>query len=211
MAQIKYAIFDVGKTVYPFTLTPLVAYMQHETTEPHLFAKQHSPHFYDYTSYMKGEITDSEFAQELCFFCCVPYNKKRLIEINIALHQGCGKYFPETIKTMNILHHNGTEICLLSNALPLLADTANNLVKTEFAFTSYNLGLLKPDPLIFQTVMDQLNTTPEQILFFDDKKNNVASAKSLGINAIIYQQETVLKDLANYLPQRPTLAHSKEA
>ena len=204
MPQIKYAIFDVGQTIYPFTLTPLIAYMEKETAEPELFANRHTPRFYDYTPYMKGEITDAEFAEELCFFCRVPYHENRLQEINIALHQGCGERFPQTLKTINILRQNGTEICLLSNALPLLADTGSDITKPELAFTSYDFGLLKPDPAIFQKVLAKLHTAPEQTLFFDDKPANVKAAQSLGMNGLIYLPDTVLKELTFYY--QPPLA-----
>lgn len=210
MPQIKYAIFDVGNTVYPFTLKPLIDYMRHETIEPELFANNHSPRFYDYNPYMKGEMSDTEFAEELCFFCRVPYNKNQLININNALHRGCGTRFPETIKAMNFLSRNNTKICLLSNALPLLADTGADITKPELAFTSYELKLLKPDTQIFQTVLNKLDTTPQQILFIDDKKANVDAAQSLGINGIIYQQKTILQKLTAYLPQHPSSHRSRE-
>lgn len=211
MPEIKYAIFDVGQTLYPFTLKPLIDYMQKETIEPEIFATHHSPRFYDYRPYMKGKLTNALFAEELCFFCRVPYQQNRLAEINKALHQGCGKPFPQTLKAMDILRQNGAEICLLSNALPLLADTGSEITKPELAFTSYDLGLLKPDPAIFQKVLERLNTAPEQTLFFDDKKNNVSVAQSLKMNGIVYHSDTVLKELTFYYqPPLATLRRSRE-
>lgn len=210
MSKIKYAIFDVGNTVYPFSLIPLTKYMQSQTTAPEIFAANHSPQFYDYNPYMKGQLSDAEFAEELCFFCQVPYAENRLKEINIALHQGCGEYFPETLKAMNILRHNGTEICILSNALPLLADTGSGLTKPQYAFTSYDLKLLKPDADIFQTVLHKLNTTAKQILFIDDKPKNVAAAQKLGIHGIVYNRKTILKEITSYLPQLPKVSRSRE-
>ncbi len=198
MFIIKYAIFDVGNTVYPFSLAPLTKYMQNRTQAPDMFANNHSPLFYDYNPYMKGQLTDNEFAEELCFFCRVPYNERRLQEINAALHAGCGKRFPQTLKAMNKLRQSGTEICLLSNALPLLADTGADLVKPQYAFTSYKLKLLKPDTDIFLTVLQRLHASPEQTLFIDDKRVNVEAAKSVGINGIVYQQESILAKLAPY-------------
>ncbi len=211
MPEIKYAIFDIGQTIYPFTLQPLITHMQRETTEPKVFARNHSPRFYDYNPYMKGEMTDVEFAEELCFFCRVPYNENRLQEINTALHQGCGERFSETLKAINLLRQHGTNISLLSNALPLLADTGTDITKPDLVFTSYNLGLLKPDTAIFQTVLNKLNTAPEQTLFLDDKKANVEAAQSLGMNGIVYHPKTVLKELATYLQPHSTLSRSREA
>ncbi|MCM1323590.1 MAG: HAD family phosphatase [Acetobacter sp.] len=210
MPPIKYAIFDVGQTIYPFSLVPLIEYMQKETLEPDFFANQHTPRFYDYNPYMKGAMTNTEFTEELCFFCRVPYHKNRLAEINTALHQGCGKRFPETLKAMHQLKQNGAEICLLSNALPLLADTGADLVKPQYAFTSYELKLLKPDYEIFQAVLEKLKIKPEQTLFIDDKKTNVEAAQSLGINGIVYTPNTILKELTSYLQPLPKISRSRE-
>ncbi len=208
--HLKYAIFDVGNTIYPFSLVPLSQYMEKHTTEPKLFANNHSPRYYDYNPYMRGELSNEEFAKELCFFCRVPYNANRLKEINIALHEGCGECFPETQKAINLLRHNNTEICLLSNALPLLEDTGENLAKPQYAFTSYNLGLLKPDTAIFQAVLEQLHTSAEEVLFIDDKKKNVDTAQSLGIKGIVYDRKTILTKLSTYLPPHPMARRSRE-
>lgn len=210
MPTIKYAIFDVGQTVYPFSLNPLIAYMQKRTSEPEIFTRCHSPHFFDYNPYMKGELTNAQFAEELCSFCYVPYNNKSLDEISIALHKGCGERFPETLQAIKRLRQNDAEICLLSNALPLLADTGADLVKPQYAFTSYDLKLLKPDPEIFSAVLKKLQAQPEQTLFIDDKKANVKAAQQLGINGIVYQKETILPKINSYLLPFPSFHRSRE-
>lgn len=48
-------------------------------------------------------------------------------------------------------------------------------------FFSYDLGLWKPDPAIYQAVLDELGLPPEKVLFLDDNPDNVASAREVGI------------------------------
>jgi hypothetical protein len=74
-------------------------------------------------------------------------------------------------------------------------DTKINLAPKKHAFTSYELGLLKPDTKIYQTLIDKLQTTPEQILFIDDKEKNIAAAQQIGINGIVFNKETILQTL----------------
>jgi putative hydrolase of the HAD superfamily len=50
-------------------------------------------------------------------------------------------------------------------------------------FLSYELGMMKPSPAIFEHVITALGTTPEKVAFFDDGARNVAAARSLGIQA----------------------------
>jgi len=199
--MIKFAIFDVGQTIYPFSLRPLNDWLEKNTTEHDFFHNKHSAFDYDYNPYMKGEITNEEFAKELCFFCRIPYNKTVLPIINQKLHAGCGKAFDETIIAIRKLKKSGIKIGILSNALPLLHDTKINLVPKKYAFTSYELGLLKPDTKIYQTLADKLQTPYEQILFIDDKEKNITAARKLGINGIIFTQKTILEEIKPYLPK----------
>jgi HAD superfamily hydrolase (TIGR01509 family) len=100
---------------------------------------------------------------------------------------------------MEVLKKNDIEICLLSNALPLLADTGSDIVKPEYSFTSYKLGLLKPDPLIYQTVQQKLGVEFNQLIFIDDKEKNVLSAQNLGIHGIVYKKETIIANINSLL------------
>lgn len=201
MNNIKYAVFDVGQVIYPYSLNPLCELMKSHTTEPNIYTNKHSPKEYDYKPYMKGEMSDIEFAKELCFFCRVPYSDDMFQKINQALHEGCGERFAETKKAMEILRNNNIEICLLSNALPLLADTGNDITKPEHSFPSYKLGLLKPDPLIYQTIQQKLGVDFNQIIFIDDKEKNVLSAQNLGIHGIVYNKDTILANIKSLLSQ----------
>ncbi|MBQ1303981.1 MAG: HAD-IA family hydrolase, partial [Erysipelotrichaceae bacterium] len=48
---------------------------------------------------------------------------------------------------------------------------------------SCDAGLLKPDPAIYQLLMDKYGLKPEETVFFDDSARNVEAARSLGIHA----------------------------
>lgn len=199
MSQIKYAIFDVGQTIYPFTPLPLYRLMENLTIDKESYAKDHSANHYSYTAYMKGQLSNQEFAEELCSFCRVPYSPLILPQINKALHQGCGTPFPETKKVMQQLKNNGIELGILTNAIPLLADTTIDIVKSQYIFTSYDLGLLKPDLAIYQELATRLGCNYSEILFIDDKKQNIEAAKSLGINGITFQKDCIQKEIQGYI------------
>ena len=50
-------------------------------------------------------------------------------------------------------------------------------------FASHLLGRVKPDVAAFTHVAEQMDRTPEQILFLDDAKKNVSAAKTAGLHA----------------------------
>lgn len=51
----------------------------------------------------------------------------------------------------------------------------------EKVYFSFDMGLRKPDPKIYQTVLDAHNLVAENTLFVDDKTENTDSAAALGI------------------------------
>nr|WP_294779876.1 HAD family phosphatase [uncultured Flavobacterium sp.] len=51
----------------------------------------------------------------------------------------------------------------------------------EKVYFSFDMGLRKPDPKIYQVLLDNHNLIPENTLFVDDKTENTDSAATLGI------------------------------
>lgn len=55
------------------------------------------------------------------------------------------------------------------------------------AFTlSYQVGVAKPDPRIYQIAAEQLGVSCENCLFIDDIEQNVTAAKEQGMQGIVY-------------------------
>jgi HAD superfamily hydrolase (TIGR01509 family) len=54
---------------------------------------------------------------------------------------------------------------------------------------SYEVGAVKPDPLIYEMILERLNITPEESIFVDDSERYCVAAETLGIKAI-YHQDT---------------------
>jgi len=61
-------------------------------------------------------------------------------------------------------------------------------------FSSCYLGLRKPDRKIYQVALDVLQRDPEEVVFIDDREENVAAAASLGIHAIRYVGSAALAE-----------------
>ncbi|MBH1940589.1 HAD family phosphatase [Mobilitalea sibirica] len=52
------------------------------------------------------------------------------------------------------------------------------------AVISYEVGYVKPEPAIFQALIDKYNIIPQEAVFLDDTKVNVEAAKVLGFQTI---------------------------
>lgn len=199
--NIKYCIWDVGKTIYPYTLAPLDKWAAAHTVCPEDYTKCRNIFTYDYNPYMRGEISFQQVCSEICRQYNIPFTTSTPQEINKALHQGVGKAYPETLETMRLLQQKGISNGILSNALPILNNTApiDGLVEPQHIFTSYELKLLKPDIRIYQAVRQKLGCRFEEMMFIDDKPANVKAACSLGIKGIVCRHETLKTSVLSVL------------
>ena len=62
----------------------------------------------------------------------------------------------------------------------------------EDRLLSFELGCLKPDASIYRKAIDRAGVLPGEILFFDDKLENVEAARKAGIQAIRFEAEVHL-------------------
>ncbi|HVS67980.1 MAG TPA: HAD family phosphatase [Mycobacteriales bacterium] len=78
-------------------------------------------------------------------------------------------------------------VAMLSNMNAVHWDravSAWSLVKRfDHVFTSFELGLIKPDAEVFHHVVDALGVEPEQVFFLDDNRINVEGARAAGLQA----------------------------
>lgn len=80
---------------------------------------------------------------------------------------------------------------LLSNAwLDMRKNVARRfggLDAFEMQIFSAEVGLRKPDPQIFQHVLDLLGADPEEVVFVDDFSENILAARKLGLRTIQFK------------------------
>lgn len=188
---IKYCIWDVGNVIYRYSLDPLARWI--EETSP---VKPGKPLF-DFRPYMLGKITTAEMMQQLCRQYEIDFSglvEKRLFGL---FWEGISEYHAETRRVQEILKENGIINCLLSNALPILCGSSrtSDIIRPQYVFTSYDLGLLKSDLLIYREVLRKLDATPQETAFVDGKAANVKAAETIGIQGIIFAPATIAADI----------------
>ena len=61
----------------------------------------------------------------------------------------------------------------------------------EKTYLSHEMGLRKPNPEIFNVVLNENNLVAEETLFIDDSPQHIASAKTLGIVTYHLENEDI--------------------
>lgn len=94
--------------------------------------------------------------------------------------------YNDTVQIIESLKDNGNKICLLSNLRKIDFEWFSSIYdisKFNELFLSYEMHKSKPDLEIYQDMIEKLAILPKDILFFDDNKNNIESAKKCGITS----------------------------
>jgi glucose-1-phosphatase len=65
-----------------------------------------------------------------------------------------------------------------------LAQFADLLSPFRKIYVSHEIGARKPDAAAFEAVLADMGVAPQRILFFDDSAENVAGARSCGLQAV---------------------------
>lgn len=63
---------------------------------------------------------------------------------------------------------------------------------------SFKVGMTKPDPNMYNRLLEEYKLTPEECVFIDDTEENVVVARELGFKAIVFESyESTVKQLAD--------------
>ena len=100
---------------------------------------------------------------------------------------------------------------LLSNTSSIHIEAVNRILEKatgvarlddlfEKLFLSYEMGLMKPDPAIYEQVLQEAGLEASETLFLDDNENNIIAAHALGIQTFHVQPPlTMLDFLQDYV------------
>jgi len=142
----------------------------------------------------RGEISDEQFAAAVCD------------ELGIALSfeqfaAGWQAVFvsvrPEVLTVMHQLRQQGHRVVILSNTNRLHctywpAQYPQVQQAADRVYLSQEMGVRKPEPAIYQQVLQQEGTPADQAIFFDDNLANIEAARALGITSIHVTDASVI-------------------
>lgn len=135
----------------------------------------------------KGQITEIQFIE--CFKKYIP--DAGINEIIKAWNSVIGDFPLHRLEFLQLLSTK-YRLFLLTNTDSIHINRFEHKVGMSFysdfyrcfekVYYSYEMGMRKPDPEIFNTLMRKHDLSPKRTLFIDDKKNNTDVAESLGFH-----------------------------
>ena len=115
------------------------------------------------------------------------FGEAEIAELNRLDHASWLRLQAGTIALIEDLRAAGLPLALLSNAPGELAGAIGRLpMASHFGqlLFSCELKLAKPDPECYTTALARLGAGPEDVIFIDDRSENVTAAAALGLQSV---------------------------
>ncbi len=183
--KVKALIFDIGNVIFDISFDLVFLHAQKLTGRDAQELKSLFTFNEVFESFERGHVTPEEFTRE--------FNRQTRLNLSLEQFDACWNAiyldaFPgigdllQTLKTTyrvvalsntNILHTNDW----LLRYAPIVG-------LFERLFLSNEMGERKPDARAYQMVLEYLEMQPHEVLFLDDKIENIHGAAALGIHTI---------------------------
>lgn len=147
----------------------------------------HPPYWEYRLDYDRGELDGSTYWQKVGAWVGRTYSEAEIAELcrldaESWLHLQAG-----TVALIEDLAAAGHRLALLSNAPAEVAEVVAALpLAASFEHCAFScfLRTVKPEPECYQAVLAQLDASPDEVVFLDDRPENVAGAEAVGIRSV---------------------------
>jgi putative hydrolase of the HAD superfamily len=153
----------------------------------------------------KGQITDVQFVESFHQF--IP--NASIEEIVKAWNSVIGDFPLYRLEFLQLLSDK-YRLFLLTNTDTIHINRFEHKVGMSFytdfyrcfekVYYSYEMGMRKPQPEIFTTIMNKHDLSPKRTLFVDDKKENTDIAESLGLH--VWNLQVGKEDVVHLFDQK---------
>ncbi|SIN70362.1 HAD family phosphatase [Algoriphagus halophilus] len=186
-----FLIFDLGNVIVDIDYQKSLDLIKKELPDYH---HDKVDQFYlteFHKKYEKGEINSEKFREEVRDYFEKDWNDEKVDDIWNSLLKNIPAERIDLISKLKDKYRLG----ILSNTNEIHIEAVYNMLRKDFqldnfdplfqhVFYSHEMGMSKPSPEIYLSMVEQLGTKPERVVFFDDLEANVKGAKSIGIQAV---------------------------
>lgn len=191
LSNIKNIIFDIGGVLVDLDMERcLEAFNAIGFADAKNMVSCYHPNAF-FGALERGEITTDEFCAEI----------RRESGLELSNEEICSAYrtllvgIPvEKLRLMKSLRDRGFKVYALSNISELLMSRIIEFLESDSLtaddyfdqmFLSYQMGVMKPNPKIYEMLIEKSGVIPQQTLFIDDGEKNIAAAREFGLQVYL--------------------------
>jgi putative hydrolase of the HAD superfamily len=143
-----------------------------------------------------GKLSVKDFFNKLSeLFDIEPENIR---DVFVQSFEDSFKPMPGMEELLAKLKSKGNKLAVLSDTTPLFNESRKKFDIYKYfdkVFLSYEIGALKPDSKMYETVIKDYKLEPSDFLFIDDQEKNVLAARQLGMQAVVFENTNQLEKL----------------
>ena len=183
-ARVDAVVFDLGNVLIPFDPRWLFRkLLDDEASIDRFFAET------DFDAWNTAMDAGRRFADGIAAHSRRFPHYRALFEAFFARWpETVGEPIAESVEVLRGLQESGIRTYALTNfsaeTYPLAAARFPFLADFDGAVVSGSEGVVKPDPAIYQRLVERYAVVPARAVFIDDKFENVDAARRLGFHAI---------------------------
>jgi putative hydrolase of the HAD superfamily len=186
-----FLIFDLGNVIIDIDYRGSINRIKQELPEA-IHPKVDTFYLTDFhKEYEKGRINSSQFRDEVRTYFGANWEDQK---VDFLWNSLLGKIPAERLKLVKKLREN-FQVGVLSNTNLIHILGVNEILKTDhglenfdpifdWVFLSHEMGLSKPSLEIYEKMVNDLHTSADRVIFFDDLAENVSGAREVGIQAV---------------------------
>lgn len=171
--MLRCVIFDLGRTLVPFSFDPLTPALQSRRDEA----------FQLFAAYETGQIDSNRFERELRALARIQPNFAEwwcsIFTIELLIPEEVLRRIKDQVRLGLISNTNELHFEFLRREMPQLS-------LFDFFTLSYKVGAVKPSPAIYTSAEEMAQCRPNEILYFDDIPEYVEAARRRGWNAEVF-------------------------
>lgn len=202
MTSVQWVIFDLGGIVIPETMDSIIAQIAAEVCLSPKRLKEFIMLYHDEA--IKGKRTLLQVYRSVVRDLTLRSSPAEILNRHLTLYrQMSAQHDPGIIALMRRLQA-GHSLACLTNTEPEIADISRQTGLFNYfdrSYLSIELRLKKPDPEIFAAVLMDLGCGSEDVVFIDDRQENVEGAISVGMNALQFRcVDQIERELSEFCP-----------
>jgi len=182
--MIKAIVFDLGGVLIDNPASGMLSYYAKALgISPYKLLDVFVPYV---DSWSKGELTENDLWYEITNTLGMQKPTQHSLWKDGFL--SVYKQKAEVFSLVKKLQQKGYTLAILSNTETPIMHFIKNQKWTEFAEYIYScdIGMLKPDAEIYAYTLRKMDVKPEEMVFIDDKLENVEAAAKLGIHGVLF-------------------------
>lgn len=190
--ELKLAIFDLGQVCFRTHLERCYTDWEEMAGLRPGAVSRYFPLDDQYEDYERGTMSGRSFAE---YFCMINELALDFEQWKEGWNAMFGEVIEPTMKTVRLMREAGVTVVLMSNTNATHAEywmgAYKDLVETfHHRYLSNEIGMRKPEPRVFEYILDQHQCDPSEVVFFDDLKENINAASRLGIESVLFDDDS---------------------